>query len=298
MACNGWPFRQFHGEGPMRRLSDLSLASSTERLEQPLSRATISFCGLRLPQSVMPVVESAEADARSNAALLSRGRSMLHGPERAETRVRLRARAVRAAALIHMVRKLQNPPLFHQCSVLDLLSPTDREHAAQLKEASEVVKELELWCGTTSRILSRVEMRQREVHKAHWLHRPNDPPPQWEPSDLQLISSRKLAAGLKGEGKIDRAGYAYMQALIAGALHPTLSEDAIVESAADDFIGDFEAVHARGMLTLAQFLTATGWGESVLELAFVWTAAMDIPGIVGFLDLLRQKARGGGERAT
>lgn len=62
----------------------------------------------------------------------------------------------------------------------------------------------------------------------------------------------------------------------------------VLESAADDFVGDAEAARAVGVVSSGQFLPTIVWLESLIELASVWTSSADVNTVVGFLGKLRK----------
>ncbi|KAL1500035.1 hypothetical protein AB1Y20_012712 [Prymnesium parvum] len=283
------------------RVSDFALRPTDSReyyADQQLSRPTVSFKGLRLPQNVLDAIEQADADARKGSAVRGEPPSLLHGPEQTDTRIRLRTRAIRALTIVNALKGMQEAGrVYWQCSVLDLEAPHAERYALLvLKRMPETLAALERWNATTSSLLCKVEARQLEVHQRYSEQNPDSPPLPWEPSQEQLRQSQKLADGFEGGGSLDPAGYAYMQALIASALNPAMDEAAIAESAADDYMGDIEKARESSALVLTRALSVQTWGESLLELASVWSSATDVAVVVSFLDRLRERVERSAER--
>ena len=135
--------------------------------DQSLSRATISFTGLRLPQQVMAVVEQADADHASGDYVAPQATSLLHGPAHSAARQCLRSRAARATAIAAAVKQRGLPAgghVYRQCSVLDLATAPERFAQLSLRKRPEVLAALDEWSRFTSKVLTRLELVQQAAH--------------------------------------------------------------------------------------------------------------------------------------
>ena len=102
-----------------------------------LSRCTVSFSGMRLPQSVLPtldLLDSTPGDGQLGADAL---RGLVAGE--LSTRLRLRERATRAAAIAEKAASFATADqmMYWQPSVLDLVPPEGFTHPASQPTAGD-----------------------------------------------------------------------------------------------------------------------------------------------------------------
>lgn len=212
------------------------------------SRCTGNFSGMRLPQSVLPTL-----DLLDSAPAETAGFDTLRGLVTSSQQ--LRTRGFRAAEIVNKVRMTSDrTAAMWQPSVLDLASQIEKISLRALRTHPAVLDELNQWW----RLLRRLADEMEALNPALRL-RP-------EALDMARCTEQGLVVG----DVVDRATYVYFQALLAAALYPTMEEADVIDSAADDFLGDTEAARARGFLVSEQLIPLQAWLDSILELATVW----------------------------